>query len=109
MLLNVNYALKLKKKMWVWFRPPYQNEVKCSAFDMVFHKKGCAHGLIMKVRVFGTQKRPICFVNSRVLLQVISKLFKLGSFKTFKKQVPIQGPILRVYSLHKYRFFQIPI
>ena len=73
--------------MWVWFRPLYQNEVKCSAFDMVFHKKGCAHGLIMKVRVFGTQKRPICFVNSRVLLQVISKLFKLGSFKTFKKQV----------------------
>ena len=51
-------------------RPLYQNEVKCSAFDMemifhshanktLFHKKGCAHGLILKVRVFGTRKWPI--------------------------------------------------
>ena len=42
--------------------PLYQNEVKCSAFDMEmifhsqankthFHKKGCALGLILKVRV----------------------------------------------------------
>ena len=77
--------------------------------DMVFHKKGCAHGLTLKVRGFGTQKWLICFLNLRVLLQVISKLFKLGSFIAFKKQVPIQGPILRVYSLHKYRCFQIPI
>ena len=49
---------------------PYQNEVKCSAFDMEmifhshankthFHKKGCALGLILKVRVFGTRKWPI--------------------------------------------------
>ena len=47
-----------------------QNEVKCSAFDMKmsfhshankthFHKKGCALGLILKVRVLGTQKWPI--------------------------------------------------
>ena len=47
--------------------PLYQNEVKCSAFDMEmifhshankthFHKKGCALGLILKVRVFGTRK-----------------------------------------------------
>ena len=46
------------------------NEVKCSAFDMElifhsrankthFHKKGCALGLILKVRVFGTRKWPI--------------------------------------------------
>ena len=46
------------------------NEVKCSAFDMEtifhsraskthFHKKGCAPGLILKVRVFGTRKWPI--------------------------------------------------
>ena len=44
----------------------YQNEVKCSAFDMEmifhshankthFHKKGCALGLILKVRRFGTR------------------------------------------------------
>ena len=43
-------------------RPLYQNEVKCSAFDMEmifhshankthFHEKGCTLGLILKVRV----------------------------------------------------------
>ena len=48
----------------------FQNEVKCSAFDMEiifhshsnkthFHKKGCALGLILKVRVFGTRRWPI--------------------------------------------------
>ena len=52
--------------------PLYQNEVKCSAFDMEiifhshanktqFHKKGCALGLILKVRVFGTRKWPIMY------------------------------------------------
>ena len=50
--------------------PLYQNEVKCSAFDMEmifhshankthFHKKGCALSLILKVRVFGARKWPI--------------------------------------------------
>ena len=50
--------------------PLYQNEVKCSAFDIEiifhshankthFHKKGCALGLILKVTVFGTRKWPI--------------------------------------------------
>ena len=50
--------------------PLYQNEVKCSAFVMEmifhshankthFHKKGCALGLILKVRVFGTRKWPM--------------------------------------------------
>ena len=62
----------------LWFNRPfpsspgplYQNEVKCSAFDMEmifhshankthFHKKGCVLGLILKVRVSGTRKRPI--------------------------------------------------
>ena len=48
----------------------YQNEVQCSGFDMemifhfhenktLFHKKDCSLGLILKVRVFGTQKWPI--------------------------------------------------
>ena len=43
--------------------PLHQSEVKCSAFDMgmifhshanktIFHKKDCALGLILKVRVF---------------------------------------------------------
>ena len=50
--------------------PLYQNEVKCSAYDkeMIFHshankthfhKKGSAIGLFLKVRVYGTRKRPI--------------------------------------------------
>ena len=50
--------------------PLDQNEVKRSAFDMEmifhshankthFHKKGCALGLILKVRVFETRKWPI--------------------------------------------------
>ena len=56
--------------------PLFQNEGRCSAFDMEiifhshankthFHKKGCALGLILKVRVFGTQKWPILFLDSR--------------------------------------------
>ena len=51
-------------------RALYQNEGKCSAFNMKilfhshaykihFHMKGCAPGLILKVRVFGTRKWPI--------------------------------------------------
>ena len=49
--------------------PLFQNEGRCSAFDMEitfhshankthFHKKGCAPSLILKVRVFGTQNWP---------------------------------------------------
>ena len=48
----------------------HRNEVKCSTFDMEiifhsnaskthFHKKGCALGLIFKVRVLVTRKWPI--------------------------------------------------
>ena len=50
--------------------PLFQNEGRCSAFDMeiIFHshaskthlhKKGCAPSLILKVRVFGTRKWPV--------------------------------------------------
>ena len=50
--------------------PLFQNEGRCSAFDMEivfhshankthFHKKGCAPGLILKVRVSRTRKWPI--------------------------------------------------
>ena len=50
--------------------PLFQNEGRCSVCDVEiifhyhankthFHKKGCALGLILKVRVFGTQKWPI--------------------------------------------------
>ena len=52
--------------------PLFQSEGRCSAFDMEiifhshankthFHKNGCAPSLILKVRVFGTRKWPICF------------------------------------------------
>ena len=48
-------------------RPQYQNEVRCSAFDVEmifhshankthFHRKGCVLNLILKVRVFGIRK-----------------------------------------------------
>ena len=50
--------------------PLYQNNVKCLAFEVEmifhshankthFHKNGCALGLSLKVRVFGTWKWPI--------------------------------------------------
>ena len=50
--------------------PQFQNESRCSAFDMEiifhsranethFHKKDCAPSLILKVSVFGTRKWPI--------------------------------------------------
>ena len=49
--------------------PLYQNEVKCSSFNIEmifqsrankadFHKKGCALRVILKVRGFGTRKWP---------------------------------------------------
>ena len=71
----------------------YQNDVKCSAFDMEmifhsqantthFHKKGCALGLILKVRVFGTRKWPILlmffargFAPGRLLFSVVAWRF----------------------------------
>ena len=62
--------------------PLYQNEVKCSAFDMkmifhshanktYFHKKGCALSLILKVRVLGIRKWPIDL--KRILIHKESK------------------------------------
>ena len=65
--------------------PLLQNEGRCSAFDMEiifhshankthFHKKSCALGLILKVRVFGTRKWPYSsyptkaeFINSFII------------------------------------------
>ena len=55
----------------------YQNEVKCSAFDVEmifhshankthFHQKGCALDLILKVTVFGTRKWRIYTTRSTV-------------------------------------------
>ena len=62
----------------------YQNKVKCSAFmEMIFHshankthfhKKGCALGLILKVRVFETR--------SGLLLMVIVVQLNLSTTAT---------------------------
>ena len=57
--------------------PLFQNEGRCSAFDMqiIFHshankthllEKSCAPSLILKVRVFGTRKWPIGRNTDRV-------------------------------------------
>ena len=54
--------------------PLFQNEGRCSAFDMEiifhshankthFHKKDCAPSLILKLRGFGTRKWPIILRN----------------------------------------------
>ena len=63
--------------------PLYQNEVKCSTFDMEmifhshaikshFHKKGRALGLILIARVFGTRKWPVAGpVGKNVNFQVL--------------------------------------
>ena len=72
--------------------PLYQNEVKCSAFDMemIFHshankthlhKKGCALGLILKVRVFGTRKWPFGLVILPLKNNMIGRSKMLGGIK----------------------------
>ena len=90
----------------------YQNEVKCLAFDMEmifhsyvnkthFHKKGCALGLISKVRVFGTRKWHIscCPVITKFTVQFHVKLGFWGS-----PHVRISEP----WILYSTSWFQIP-
>ena len=71
-------------------RPLYQNEVKCSVFNMemnfhphanktLFHKKGCALDLILKVRIWGTQK---CPVRVRVRSNIAGKIAAVESTST---------------------------
>ena len=61
--------------------PLFQNEGRCSAFDMeiifyshanitYFHKKGCAPSLTLTVRVFGTRKCPMVGASVNPLLVV---------------------------------------
>ena len=64
----------------------YQNEVKCSAFDMEkdfsfhankltpFYKKGCALSLILKVRVFGACERNCQEIQSRKIKKTLAIL-----------------------------------
>ena len=80
--------------------PLFQNEGRCSAFDMEiifhshankthFHKKGCAPSIILKVRVFGTRKWAIVctavvlscfFVYSFVIVRLCVHLFIYNNF-----------------------------
>ena len=59
--------------------PLFQNKGRCSAFDkeiifhshankIHFHNKGCAPGLILKVRVLGTRKWPIKLIKVSLVL-----------------------------------------
>ena len=69
--------------------PLFQNEGRCSAFDMeiIFHshankthflKNGCAPSLILKVRVFGTRKREAYLSNISNVLCGVPQGFVLG-------------------------------
>ena len=87
--------------------PLFQNEARCSAFDMQiifhyhankthFHEKGCALSLILKVRVFGTQTWPIFptrFPNQTLLCN----FFLLKSIKPFNFYLSVKriGPRIR--------------
>ena len=66
----MSFMSSMNRSFPIYLGSLYQNEFNCSTFDMEmifhshankthFHKKGCALGLILKVRVFGTQKWPI--------------------------------------------------
>ena len=80
--------------------PLYQNEVKCSTFDIEmifnshanithFHKKGCDLSLISKVGVFGTRKWPI---DAR--LRVVPH-FSLGIVERAKRERAWKSPHAR--------------
>ena len=70
-------------------RPLFQNEGRCSAFDMeiIFHchanktplhKKGCAPSLILKVSVFGTRTVAYCCYIKLILGRVAKNGFEVS-------------------------------
>ena len=88
---QVIYQIPWRVRMLNWPFPSspgplFQNEGKCSAFDMEiifhshenkthFHKKGYASSLILKVRVFGTRKWPIDTIE-KINLRAATQPFK---------------------------------
>ena len=52
----------------------------CHANKTHFHKKGCALGLILKVRVFGTRKERI-----KKLKEIKSFKFRINQYLTVKE------------------------
>ena len=85
--------------------PLFQNEGRCSAFDMeiIFHshakkthshKKGCAPTLILKVRVFGTRKWPIAIPHQHKCKELSFPLFS-ALFEVHPKDDALHGsPVL---------------
>ena len=70
-------------------RPLFQNEGRCSAFDMEiifhchanktpFHKKGCAPSLILKVSVFGIRTVAYCCYIKLILGRVAKNGFEVS-------------------------------
>ena len=75
----------------------FQNEGRCSAFDMEiifhshankthFHKKGFAPSLILKVRVFGTRKWPmgLKWLQERLIQSLACRAVLLTHTKMFQ-------------------------
>ena len=94
--LGTKFALRKAKTIRPFpssLGPLFQNEGRCSAFDMEiifhshankthFHKKGCAPNLFLKVRVFGTRKWPVQqfhITHNTPLLQIFAEaLFSIS-------------------------------
>ena len=87
LLVRLRTNLSLNRPFPSSPEPLYQNEVKCSAFDMemIFHsrankthshKKDCALGFILKVTVFGTLKWPIVLpLKLKVIASLPTELY----------------------------------
>ena len=82
--------------------PLFQNEGRCSAFDMeiIFHshankthlhKKGCASSLILKVRVFGTRTWPIRCTTDSIPHAISNRPIHYLANKTFRGPGPSQA------------------
>ena len=82
-------TLRMKQAISEFPKPLFQNEGRCSAFDMEiifhshankthFHKKGCAPSLILKVTVSGTRKWPIIMEEN----QIFTRVQKFSSLRT---------------------------
>ena len=78
LLLFTNFFSRINRPFPSSPGPLFQNEDRCSAFDMEiifhshaskthFHKNGCATGFILKVRAFGTRKWPIASLEMRTM------------------------------------------
>ena len=87
--------------------PLYHNEVKCSAFELEmifhshankthFHKKGCALGLILKLRGFRTRKWPIVAKELLLVFLLIPALWNQLHFPDIRK-VTFHNPSNNTY------------